>query len=581
MGLTCCGDNINGYKIIEKNIGKCSNGEIHKAFKKGTFYAMKVIKCEEEQINKRIKNDIDILKSFDHYNIVDYIDSFESDNSKYIIMELCESDLRTFIEKKRNNNQLFNEKVIFIILKDVCYGLKEIHSNNIIYKDLKTENILISSDKKFKIADFCISKYNNQDLTHNVCIQRYAPEVFDEKTDLESLGSIICELYSAESPSEDKNYNINHKINENYFQNLKNLIDLVGNQNKRINLTKIITEINTLESQSETNNDNLDKLSQDILNRKKENEIKLEVEIGADDIKKDIYFLDGETHKNLKELNENNTELYIYYINKNKKKKLLKKFSKYNVFETERNYKVLLKFKENLSDSSYMFYKCLNLKNIDLTFFDTTNIINMSHMFAYNKLKNIDLSTFKTIKVEKMDYLFAYCENLEQIDLTSFDTSNVKDMSFMFKGCKNIKYINLSSFKTIKVEKMDYLFAYCENLEQIDLTSFDTSNVKDMSFMFKGCKNIKYINLSSFNTKKVKDMSYMFEGCVNVENIDLSSCEISEDIKIDNIFGGCKNLLQKGIESFLKNWVIEKRIFKDCPKVMHIPGTKDTTIFNN
>lgn len=48
--------------------------------------------------------------------------------------------------------------------------------------------------------------------------------------------------------------------------------------------------------------------------------------------------------------------------------------------------KEIIKFKENLSDSSYMFYKCLNLKNIDLTFFDTTNIINMSHMFADNNL---------------------------------------------------------------------------------------------------------------------------------------------------------------------------------------------------
>ena len=90
---------------------------------------MKEIEVNQENLG-RIENEIKILRSFDHYNVVKYIDSFREDKNFYIIMELCELDLNQFINDR--NNKLINEKIIYIILKDISYGLKEIHSNNII-----------------------------------------------------------------------------------------------------------------------------------------------------------------------------------------------------------------------------------------------------------------------------------------------------------------------------------------------------------------------------------------------------------------------------------------------------------------
>ena len=105
-------------------------------------------------------------------------------------------------------------------------------------------------------------------------------------------------------------------------------------------------------------------------------EIKMKIKIEKDDVGKNIYFLDntdGEImvvknkedkleehhHDFLKELDGTNTEIYI----DNKKQN----FDKYFKFNKEGEYNILLKFKNLLKDCSFMFYKCSNLANIDLT----------------------------------------------------------------------------------------------------------------------------------------------------------------------------------------------------------------------
>lgn len=72
------------------------------------------------------------------------------------------------------------------------------------------------------------------------------------------------------------------------------------------------------------------------LDREENNEIQLSLEIGNEDLHKDIYLLDGESHENLKELEQNNTGLYIYANIHNKK---LYDFQKNIQFEFIGNYK--------------------------------------------------------------------------------------------------------------------------------------------------------------------------------------------------------------------------------------------------
>ena len=77
-------------------------------------------------------------------------------------------------------------------------------------------------------------------------------------------------------------------------------------------------------------------------------------------------------HDNLKEINEKNTELYIY----NKKDK----YSKYFKPEKEGIYEIK-KYNINITDCSFMFSNCQNITNLDLSSFDTKNVTNMSGMF--------------------------------------------------------------------------------------------------------------------------------------------------------------------------------------------------------
>ena len=72
-------------------------------------------------------------------------------------MEYCDDqNLNVFINKHKEKNELIEEKIIYNIIKQICLGLKEIHSKNIIHRDLKPENIFMNKNNEIKIGDFGI-----------------------------------------------------------------------------------------------------------------------------------------------------------------------------------------------------------------------------------------------------------------------------------------------------------------------------------------------------------------------------------------------------------------------------------------
>ena len=245
------------------------------------------------------------------------------------------------------------------------------------------------------------------------------------------------------------------------------------------------------------------------------NEIILTVKIENDDIDKNIYILDNfSTHDHLTELNEKNTELYI----NNKKEK----FNKYFIAKQKGIYTIKLIFNLEFFDCSYMFAECLNLINIDLTSFNTQNVVNMEGMFfGCQNLTNINLSSLNTENVTNMKGMFYCCRNLTNIDLTSFNTKKVKNISCMFDDCYNLKKIDLSFFNTQNVIDMKRMFAHCENLVNIDLSSFDTFNVISMRRMFGWCKKLENIDLSSI-ILNISDLAYIFGGCINLKKLKIN-----------------------------------------------------------
>ena len=171
--------------------------------------------------------------------------------------------------------------------------------------------------------------------------------------------------------------------------------------------------------------------------------------------------------------------------------------------------------------SCYMwFYRCENLTKIeDIENLNTQNVTDMSWMFyRCDGLTSLDVSHFNTQKVEDMSEMFSVCSGLKSLNVSHFDTQNVKDMNSMFYSCERLTSLDVSNFNTQNVTDMSYMFSWCEGLNSLDLSKFDTQNVEYMNYMFWSSSALKTIYVSDkFVTTKVSSGGDMFKGCTSLK----------------------------------------------------------------
>ena len=138
--------------------------------------ALKQIKKSSANLlsDGEITDEIEILKNLDHPDIVRIIESFNTKNSYILITEYCEGG-ELFDQVK---NQL-SETQIAVIFKQVLSGLAYLHSNNIVHRDLKLENILIHEIEK--------SKTTGEDLFNIKIIDFGTARIFDKKRNPQSI----------------------------------------------------------------------------------------------------------------------------------------------------------------------------------------------------------------------------------------------------------------------------------------------------------------------------------------------------------------------------------------------------------
>ena len=91
--------------------------------------------------------------------------------------------------------------------------------------------------------------------------------------------------------------------------------------------------------------------------------------------------------------------------------------------------------------------------------------------------------------------MFYTLDNLKEIDLSNFDFSNVISMKFMFQMCINLEKVEFGNIITSNAENMAQLFYECNKLESVDVSKFDTSKVTDMEGMFYNCFSLSTIDL--------------------------------------------------------------------------------------
>ena len=233
-----------------------------------------------------------------------------------------------------------------------------------------------------------------------------------------------------------------------------------------------------------------------------------------------------------------------------------------------------------MTDMSGMFASCgaySGFTELDLTNFDTSNVLNMSRMFNgchsgkitfgekfitsnVTDMSNMfesfsgffNVTNFNTTSVIDMSSMFADTwGSLDNLDLSSFNTSNVKDMNNMFRE-SSIKTITFGdNFVTSNVENMRSMFWGCSYLESLNLSGFDTSKVKNMGAMFSGCSSLTSLNISGLTTNEVTDMSNMFDGLEQITYLDLKGFNTTKLTNIKGLFYHCSNLEEVNLSSFV------------------------------
>ena len=217
------GEPTKKYKIIKK-LGSGSYGTVYKAYNtiNKMSIAMKIIqKVKENEIQDvEIKDEIKILAELSHPNIVKIYEFYDNIYGYYIITEYCRNgELYSHLEEN------FSEKQLAVLFYQVFSGIDYLHDHNILHRDLKLENIMISDIEKdnktgekyywIKIIDFGTAKIFKHNKKEKLIIGSsyyIAPEVlkqeYNEKADIWSIGVILFMLLTKKAPFSGSTDNI-------------------------------------------------------------------------------------------------------------------------------------------------------------------------------------------------------------------------------------------------------------------------------------------------------------------------------------------------------------------------------------
>ena len=197
------------YEILEK-IGSGGMADVFKGkdHKLNRFVAVKVLKdefVEDKNFVRKFKEEAQAAAALAHPNIVNVYDVGDEQNINYIVMELVEGiTLKTYIEKK---GRLTVKEATSIAIQ-VASGLEVAHNNQIVHRDIKPQNIIISREGKVKVTDFGIAKSvssntNTADAmgsVHYTSPEQARGGYSDARSDIYSLGIVMYEMVTGRVP---------------------------------------------------------------------------------------------------------------------------------------------------------------------------------------------------------------------------------------------------------------------------------------------------------------------------------------------------------------------------------------------
>jgi serine/threonine protein kinase len=192
------------FKMVRR-IDEGSTATVYEA-----IYLPKKLTCavkvmQSKGADKAIISEISLMMATNHQNIVGFIGAYLSGSELWIAMEYMGGGKVTDLLMRQN---CFTEPQMAYICRETLKGLKYLHDNQFMHRDIKTDNLLFSSTGEIKLADFGFGVRSSEVSKRKSIVGTpywMAPEVirgieYDTKVDIWSLGIMILELAEGEPP---------------------------------------------------------------------------------------------------------------------------------------------------------------------------------------------------------------------------------------------------------------------------------------------------------------------------------------------------------------------------------------------
>lgn len=197
------------YEVISK-IGAGGMADVYKGkdHMLNRYVAIKILKKEfkeDENFVRKFRSEAQAAAGLIHPNVVNVYDVGEDRGLYYMVMELVEGiTLKEYIDKK---GRLSHKETISIAIQ-MCTGIGVAHAANIIHRDIKPQNIIISKDGKVKVTDFGIAKAttsntissNAMGSVHYTSPEQARGGFSDQKSDIYSIGITLYEMVTGQVP---------------------------------------------------------------------------------------------------------------------------------------------------------------------------------------------------------------------------------------------------------------------------------------------------------------------------------------------------------------------------------------------
>ncbi|KAK3094928.1 hypothetical protein FSP39_007941 [Pinctada imbricata] len=174
---------------------------------------VKILKLSDKELDQSL-TEVSILARMNHPNIVKYLDAYVENGALNIAMEYADGgDLHRKISNQKGI--YFGKQIIVDWFVQICLALRYIHSQNILHRDLKTQNIFLTSDGKIKLGDFGIARVLKDSRDHAMTAIGtpfyLSPEIcqkkpYNHKSDMWALGCVLYEMCCLHVPFDAEDF---------------------------------------------------------------------------------------------------------------------------------------------------------------------------------------------------------------------------------------------------------------------------------------------------------------------------------------------------------------------------------------